>query len=836
MKNKNTAQCCPAVLCVIFISVFGYADGREEQKGHDGVSTYSARGSSASGNIRLQCIGSQCTVSLYNNGDEKIFWSHSFSTDLPLRAQPVIRTVSLVSESDAVHLRLPLEGTGFWEAVVHLKQPEPVIVWSGRTGLHGTQSELKGTGLVVKDLTGNGLTDIVRGQLNREIYVCSMEQALLFPEGYDPARGKFFPVDLNRLHSSELSPENVKAVIKKPFDFRRPLTVFGNLMPASSQPGAGSSSLALDPPAAVVDSDASTWWVEGRPGWGREEFITFKRVQPGYPVKAIALIASPDIRKREARKLGRLRTLEIVTAESRYAAEFEDDPARHPGEAYWIVFPSAVNTDCISLVIKDVFEGTASPAQTAIAEVAVYSPLDFSEKPLQILFDDLNNPQKIQRASAVLRSVAGRMKDDLLEALPSLEGAAYREVLKALAGIIPERVIVHLADCLGSEDQALRFVCRRALAEAGDEAVPVLADRLQSEDSEHIGIVSSVLSETGTVRAAAVLLDALMESPDNIDRLMVLRDSLRHCFSRMNAGDIKSLVSQTDRSGRWIYVMESMPENIPELKSMMEKEIRDAFSSVDDFNSRYRLVRLASKYTSEHGVCCSRELTELSRSDDNVLRASAVMAMGAGPESLGSSDLERLLGDKDPGVRDAALLVASMKKDCGGNYSITIIDSTVETDPWPFVRERALRALGRCLGQQSVDRAVLSLDDRSARIRATALDIISSWPEDRLMEHVIGPLSNSREKPYIRAKAAAILGKNCFFGAVDPLVELLYESFHSRSSRDLADAAVAAVRALAMLGTPKALDAVELAVRRGPHAVQKEALAVSGRKAYCSDR
>jgi len=787
------------------------------------------------GSLRVVCTAGKFEMTI-TGAQGQAAWARTVDAPAPPLSEPQLRRISLRGVGDSFHVRVPLQGGGAWEGVIDAEGKEPVLIWEGRTGFQGPLTELEGQALRVEDLTGKGVMSVVVGAIRKDAALCGMDPPLLSPKAYDPQQGTFLPVRLNRLKTAPEPVVPLTASRKAPFTLRAPLMAAALPKAVSSSAEFGEELVETAPPAALSDRNPSTWWTEGVSGFGEGEFVILSALPWSYPIKALAMVLSPALKPGEAKKLGRVRRAEILTGKTSYSVEIPEDPADHPGEATWIVFPSPIESPCLSLVITEVYPGRARPNQTAIADLEVFTTLDFEEKPIGKALADLADPATKGRALSALESLARTHGPEMLDLLPSLETAQRTAMLEALFAMDPAKVAKEIVDALLVRNPDLEKLAEAGVRKAPDQVLPFLADALKSEDAGRRERASAILAGLGTAAAATILAEAIGAAPADVGFLRILRRDLGKCLSAMKGGESLAVLkglSYRDQPERRLYLIEAVPPEIPELAAWIRDEWKALFRQGAGFAFRYRLARVASQWPEGNSACCTDELLEMSRDMSDILRAVAVETLSRDPGKVTASDLERLLKDSSPRVRDASTSLLARMPECGGNVLLDALRVAARTDPWPFIRVQALQGLGACLGGRAVRDGVLALGDASLAVRQAAVELLSAHAGEESLAALAAAMTDPREAPELRGQVALVLGKACYVKAEKGVEDLVFDALKERWGQGQDEVGEAGVAALGMLGTAEGREVLEIAVRRGPPLIQKAALSALKRLLGC---
>lgn len=751
-------------------------------------------------------------------------------------ANPTMETVSLRGKKQSVHAVIPLARNRAWEVVVDLEVDPPAVVWQGGTGASGPEGEGIGDVLSIEDWTGDGIADVVVGKARIGVAVCGQKPALLFPRAYDPGSGRFLPVSLNRLRGTAPAKVTIQATRKGPIqDLPPPLFALATPASASSVEGDEESPLRLDPPWQVLDRDPATVWIEGRPGSGEGEFITLRIAAEAYPVAALALVPSPALPKAQAAAFSRPRRFDLVVGERRFDVVLDEDPVRHPGQAYWIPLPAVQDAGCVTLIIRETYPAKGPWQRTALAEVVLYSELDLSPDPVATVLADLDDPGKRRKAAAALETVARGHEDRLVAAMDALESEARAVVLRVLARTAPDRVLDLLVQDLSSGDPEARRSAAAALAEAGEAAMPALSGAV-AEPGPGTGDALEAFGAMDASLAISGVVEAISRSPADEGHLLVLRAALASAMERIPDENLAPLLPPLAGGltpDRRLWVIEALPAGVPDLATWTRNAIRSLLASREGFEASYRKLRLAGRWIDGKDASWAGGLLPYTEDESDVIRSAALDALALCPSGIPEERVPAWLADSSPRVRSSTLGLAANLASCGGARSASAIRHLAHADPWPLVRARALESLRRCRETRAMDAALAAIKDPSWMVRKTAVEILATIGGPDAMAALTSLVADVTQPASVKALAAIGLGRACWSEADEPLADLLLESIRHWNEPGFDDAGFAAVTALAALGGPAARQALELAVRRGPPALQKAAMLAEQGESRC---
>ena len=131
---------------------------------------------------------------------------------------------------------------------------------------------------------------------------------------------------------------------------------------ASTRSGDKGSASGLQTPIEIQDGDIKTAWVAGDPGMSRGHFITFRRSDSPYALRAIDIVPGHGGSSLAFRRFNRLKTIQLRFADEQqtYRVTFPLALKRAKDRSltpHRVTFPRPIVTSCVSLVIEDLFPG-----------------------------------------------------------------------------------------------------------------------------------------------------------------------------------------------------------------------------------------------------------------------------------------------------------------------------------------------------------------------------------------------------------------------------------------------------------------------------------------------
>jgi HEAT repeat protein len=708
-----------------------------------------------------------------------------------------LRPFDLGNGHRAALFRAPLEREGLaFEAILFVRGQEISVVWSGITGLRGDRGSRWGDRVIVEDLTGDGRLNILVASVADEVPLCGVGEPELFPRALDQASGRLRPVMLNRLRGLEVDETTLPASRESPGPLaERPSINVATWAAASTLSGDGGMVEGLAPPRALADGDPSTSWIEGRPGTGSGEFVTARLLPGPYRIQALALTLAPSGDLEGAHSLGRPRTLTLLLdgpeGVRRFGIEVAEDPSTHPGEPVWVNLPEPLRADCLSLVLGEVHGGRRPPTSTAIAEVEIFTDLDF-EGGIDRLIEAFTNEEA--NAEVLLRALGVRALPILRARWDDLDPSVQRRTARVMADLRDPAAADLLANAASSDDQRSAQEARRGLLELADQALEALSACLHADLAAQRAVAADILGEIGTEAALTLLIEQVGEAP--VEDHVALRGALTAALGRVGTPGRQMVLERAEAA--------EGPARLTLMRSLIpvEADERDRFArlvvalweSAESFESRYQVISLAAGCGPVESI---RALAGqvLRQSDDRYLRAHAAEAlgsMGAHPSTL--SHLSQAAQDEWTGVRFATARALGRAAPEQGRATLIRL---LTQDAWPAVRAASAESLAHGPNEGAVAPLIQALGDTSPLVQITAARLLGDLGNAEALLPLRTLAENDRAEVEARQTAARAMGTLCSIQAQAALVALVQRGRERRTTPDRARVAAAAVGSLA---------------------------------------
>lgn len=783
-------------------------------------------------------------VELRRSGDRHVLvldgraTEHSIASSLVGPGSGELRPLDLGGGHRAAHYRLPLTNERLaFEAVLSVGRGGAVTVaWAGVTGLRGDPGSRWGDRVIVDDIDGNGHPDVLVASVAEEVPLCGTTDPELFPRALDPSTGQIRPVLLNRLRRLQAPEVPIVASRSNPGTLgATPTLDVASFAIASTIAGDRGVVEGLAAPQALDDGDRSTSWVEGRPGPGRGEFVTARLLPGPYRVQALAVTLAPAGQPAGA-AFGRLRTFTVILdgegGVRRFLVTVPDDPAGFAGEPVWVRLPEPIEASCLSLVMGDVFtgpRGAAPPASTAIAEVEIFTDLDFEGGAERLITELGGDSADVEVA---LRALGARAVPLLQASWPSLDATARRRATRVLAALDDPAAAPLLVDAALGVDPRAAEEARTGLRTLGARALPALRPELEASDAARRARAAQSIGEIGTVEATEVLARRIAGPPPAQEPdLPSLQRALVRALERSGPEGRQQALECADAAGlrgRQVLLAALGPAT-PAEQDRYVRLLTESWQQATSFEDRYRLISVAAS------VGPRSELLELIQGvlrgdQDRYLRARAAEMLGrlAGADGAPAAIVEALVAaanDQWTGVRLAVAGALGSADPAAARPAL----SELLADPWPVVRAAAATSVARAGAEGgALPVIVAALDDRSPAVQANAARLLGELGSPEALAP-LRAFAESDERPVeARAAAARAIGALCSTDAEAALLALLDDGRDGRASPAETRVAAAAAGALARFGSAEAARHLVTAARGGPPGLRLAAVEALG--------
>ena len=564
-------------------------------------------------------------------------------------------------------------------------------------------------------------------------------------------------------------------------------------------------------PAALLDGDPSTAWVEDEPGAGARAWVSFGS-SGDVPLTGLELrvgAASADVAAPRAP-----RAVTIVTDTSVLAVELPVDAGAKGAADFAIPFATPIRTRCVAVVVDDVYPAPKGAKKGAdpsayLGEVVARTALDGST------LDDVAaklsglGPDKARAELAVLAASGDAGVAAIKRAYPKLDGpgrdAARRVIDSAGCDAKLALYVPLLADADAIEVDRARDRVRRCGKAAGPSLLAAMRDAV-GPSKDVYAEEAALVAPDDAIPVLIAALGSLGEADSDARRAIrhalakaALRGAGVRAFDAVLADPTFTgapLVARVD-------TLRAMGEALGRSRSA-PKAFASAAGDAKAFRERYLLLAPAGELARAGDAGAAEFLASALADGDLRLRARAA-AVGGGLPAL-HGGLIAAVDDQAVRVRRAALeaLSAGQALDLAASASVL---GRLERDGWSFVRLAAAGALRFAAKGDPVDARLGGAVDfeASPQVRAEMVRTLGERGARAQAPVVLSRMTDDKEALDVRVAAVNALGAMCAASSVDALGELAMKGrapFYE-ADRKLAVAAILALGRLA----PTDLDA-----------------------------
>jgi len=413
----------------------------------------------------------------------------------------------------------------------------------------------------------------------------------------------------------------------------------------------------------------------------------------------------------------------------------DGDPSVRQAAAEALVKIGQASIDCLNCLTRSLRSPYSYVRARAAWALSELGPLPLETVPqLEELLHDSDPAVRMAaiRALGNIRPLATEVFSDLIKALGDSE--LRTSAVEALARIgVP--AIPHLIQALDNENREVRAGAAEALGKIGPkakEAVQKLIE-IMLNDKEDCSVLVAAARALGEIKAESPeVVSALIEFRRNVEAKWRWRCSW-YQLQQLRETSLRSLVRLGPMAAREIIVAFNEEKNASVKSDLVE--VLEGIASLtadpalvpgiitlikEERNSSVKagLIRVLGEMGSaaEDGAELLAQIVQTATEPSGV-RVAALLALGriAGPGVIGV--LREALGDRDPGVREAA---AKALGEIGSRASEAVTDLCESLgDEHASVRQAAAEALAK-IGLASLDCLMTALKHRYWYVRELA--------------------------------------------------------------------------------------------------------------------
>lgn len=800
-RARRVATAAPGLVALTLLGTFAAAPPAD--------ATPAARTPGETSERKLELVSKPDGTYEVREGNALV-WQVKATTSALHRGTPRLRQVE-VDGHRIVDLRIPVRGRPREEVfVADVGVRPPRVIWSGLTGPKDADEEVAVSIEVGPD-------QIVEYQTADQVSRCDGEVPRLFPRAYDFDAAKFRPIV-----STPPEPAGQKLAARRGdpgMPAGAPIGGF-RFTSASTTLAAGTDARQLGAQSVLDDGDPATVWAEGLGGDGRGEFLTARSSAGRYRVRGIRIVPGDASTPASFRARNRVRAFALLfgpEAERRFEVEVPEDPAVAEGKArvpYWVPLPSAIESSCVTVVIREVYRGTeaqqskASGGTTAISDLQIFTELDTEAGADRLISDTAAGPDCAARVP-LLVSLGDPIVLPAAQALLVARGVGRTCLIEALAQIAATPKSVVAVDALAASvagasarDEQLIVA---TLKKSERPPVRALADVLLSEkhDAADRERAARVLAELDTPEAADVLLGAIGRGPPalRLATVQALGRSPRTSVQALAAAGAQARAmppgpAAEAREADLLRVLPILIRRSPADGPAALAGIRTSLERGRAFEVRARAIAALG---AAGGGAAVAELARLrAGSAEPVLRYLAARELADIGGSSAIAELRAALGDVDPRVRETAARALGRHRDAAAE---PLLVRAAKEEPWPFVRRAQIDALAQLCGAPSKDLLMRAVERDVEEVRRAGLAGLVRCRDPRARQLLVTVLKSRRTAAPMRELAAALMGE---LGdkSVAPDLARIVDGLVVESEGDLAveGVVVAALRTLGQLG------------------------------------
>jgi HEAT repeat protein len=725
----------------------------------------------------------------------------------PLLARGRATPIALADGKQLLRVDLPADPTGpsaggSWVMLLAApltgKGSEPLVIWSGWTGVsRGEQGEQR-SAVVLEEPTGPAAGNAKRvlvGERREDVTLCG-RPTLVGAKEIDPAT-----LTLGRgAHVQNLSADERGKAVKLAVD----------RLGAEPRPGAPvrllrattASSAVEKKIGTLTDGDLTTSWSENKSGDGEGEFVTLSA--PGeVGLQSFDLVVRPTA---EIEGGAAPRTLYLATPERLFALTLPEDAWKQPaGTRYGVKLPEELHAACVAVVLGEAFAGKPAKAErddaaaaklprVTLAEIEAHSAFDGAT--MEGLVGALAGGGDRAKAAAALLSRGGspaiqalvaafgklddagqQLAEGVIDGAPCSDQVPFFAGRLAALGPTPRPAAPAPGAAPGpkppapTEDPA-RAHARDRLRRCGRASAPALAGLVRAGAAETRVLAADELALVAPAEAVPVLLDALAGADD------ALRRDLRAALARA-AKSPHALAALKDEveEARFKARPEAVALDLLRAAGPALGHIEGAAQAFAllatpqaSFRSRYLLQAPAAELSLSGDARAGAFLRESLRKDPAPeVRARAAEVAGKvgalGPELAAAVD------DPEVRVRKAAIdaAIEALERGLPAPPGLAAsLSSKLASDDWTFVRAGAARALGVLPAGEAIDGALArALGDLAPDVRGRAIEALGAHGATRHADAIRERADTVEELPEVRARAILALAALCDRRSVD---------------------------------------------------------------------
>ena len=705
----------------------------------------------------------------------------------------------------------------FTEAVALAWTPGKLeTLWRGKLGAQGPDG---GSSLSLE----LGEYGLIKYASRAGVSRCDGETAHLDAERYDFASSRFRPA--RQALRMDVADKRKPLVTSKtaPAFVASGASAFWFRGASASSSATAESAADLVPPLAIADGDLKTAWTENKGGVGTGEFVTLRSSMGIVGVKALRLSLGHGAAFNDFNRPKRLGL--ILSPTEKFWIEIPKDPK----EAQWVVLPAPVSSQCVSLVLDEVYPRKPK-SQTALSEVTVFSEEELDPKrSAGLLATRIAEGKAGADQHRLLASLGTGAEAALLDAIAKIQSAgkpAPKEITNlrlALASLpaAPVQLARGLAnDSLRTRQheefaQGLRTLQTASIAPLTQS---LLSSGLSAEATTRI---ANVLGQLPDAAAAQALLSALGTGSDDV-RTSIIRALAKRpdAWQQLPAalGPANTAALQADLFRAMGLAGERLPPGSEQRAALASSVAETAGGRDLNYEEHYRLLQAAGQIggpvstealLAQYQLLIDRDDAEglalLRRAVDSLGRLAPLVA-DAALKARVASTLGEALRHRDPGVRLATLATLQQPITAPGS-----VEEQLRIDTWPQVRRAAAAALSmRCDASSIAALRQATLEDADTSVARTAFGGVLGCGGTENFALAVQIVDDAKRPLKLRLQAARALGELAGPNEAGDVLKRFASARRGALSNPTSGKIASALsRALVDLATPEAIRALE---------------------------
>ncbi len=714
-----------------------------------------------------------------------------------------MEVVPLGAERHAIWVRLgAADAPRAWEAVLTADPATGAVktVFVGFTGwVQGEHGLRRGPVVQVSPRDATGARRIVVGEQHEDITLCG-RPTVLAPQLLLPSDLALHPAKVQRLSREEraaahrVQASRISGGTAQP-DAAVPSPPAPSPVPSGSEilapvlVRALAASSAVGLPGALTDGDPDTTWAENRGGAGRGEFVVMT-ASANLPLHALDVTIRPPTGT-PARGVAP-KEFWVATEKDLWHVTMPEDAWEYPGARYRIELGAPVQTGCLALVTESAWR-EGPDAQVTFAELAGIS--EFEEAGVAGLVGALaGGGDRAVAAAAVLAASGEPGQREVAARFDSLDEQGRRAALDVLDSAACAISAPAYVKALTGPYGAQRTHAKERLARCGQDAATALEAALGDRPSKRDPLLLVQLAMAAPARAVPAIVERLEGGKE---RRRLLRGAVSLAARREQGRQaVERVLRQNPNPEIALELLRALGPTLRDMRGLAEQHL-ERLSRERSFRTRYLVLKPAAELAAAGSARAQAMIASALATDESpYVRARAAQVLDV--PSRYQSGLLQALRDPNVRVREAALQALASGR---AAFASPLVVERLRSDPWPLVRVAAAQATTALPRDQGLD-AILTdtLEDGAPTVQAATIRALAARGAANSAPELLDLLEGPEVDPTVRLAAAEALGRFCFAGATDALVDAalkLADPLAEQEARELGWAALGALTRLA---------------------------------------